>query len=64
MQIINRNKLKGAIAESGIKKQDLAVRLGISRQELSYKLSGQHSFNENQMVVLEGLFGREIFNLS
>lgn len=38
---MNMSKLKGKIAESGIKKKDLAEQFGLSVQAINKKLSGK-----------------------
>ncbi len=61
-QFINRNKLRGAIAESGMTPAKLAGILGITRQSVYSKLKGT-PFNENEIATLKELFGLGIFLL-
>lgn len=61
-QFINRNKLRGAIAESGMTPAKLADILGITRQSVYSKLKGT-PFNENEIATLKELFGLGIFLL-
>jgi len=61
-QFINRKKLRGAIAENGIKPAKLAEKLGITRQSVYSKIKGK-PFNENEIAILRDLFGLGIFLL-
>lgn len=63
MQFVNRSKLKGAIAEKGLKRSELADELGIKTPALSEKISGRRRFNENEMAILGHLFGKDVFFL-
>ena len=42
--MVNRNMLKGKIAEAGLTQTELAARIGIGYNTLSYKLNGKKSF--------------------
>lgn len=64
MQFVNRSKLKGAIAERGLKRCELADELGIKIPALSEKIAGRRRFNENEMAILAQLFGQDIFFLN
>jgi len=63
MQFVNRSKLKGAIAERGMKRNDLAEELCIKLPALSEKLAGRRRFNEEEMALLAQKFGKDIFFL-
>ena len=49
---MNLAKLQGAIAESRLKKKDIAKALGITPQALSAKLRGDVSINNDDAVKL------------
>lgn len=61
-QFVNRNKLRGAMAEYGIKSAELAERLSLTRQSLSTKLNGK-GFSEHEIATLKEVFGLTIFIL-
>ncbi len=63
MQFVNRSKLKGAIAEQGLKRSDLAEELCIKLPALSEKIAGRRRFNEDEMAILAQRFGKDIFFL-
>ena len=63
MQFVNRSKLKGAIAEQGLKRSDLAEELCIKLPALCEKLAGRRRFSEEEMAVLAQHFGKDIFFL-
>lgn len=63
MQFVNRSKLKGVIAERGLKRSELADELGIQIPALSEKIAGRRRFNENEMALLAQLFGKDVFFL-
>lgn len=62
-QFVNRNKLRGAIAEHGLTQGKVAAKLNISIQSLSTKMQGKYAFTENEIVALRDLFGLDIFIL-
>ena len=62
-QFVNRNKLRGAMAEHGLTHGQVAKKLNISIQALSNKMSGKYAFNEFEIVTLKDLFGLDIFLL-
>ena len=62
-QFVNRNKLRGAIAEHGLTQGKVAAKLNISIQSLSTKMQGKYAFTENEIVALSDLFGLDIFIL-
>lgn len=47
--MINRNKLRGLMAEQKITQTKLAQELGISFQSFNMKLNGKSTFNENEI---------------
>ena len=61
-QLINRRKLRGAMAENGIRPAKIAEKLGITRQSVYSKINGK-PFTENEIVALKDLFGLDIFLL-
>jgi len=60
---VNRNKLRGAMAEHRLTHGEVAKKLNITIQTLSNKMSGEYAFNEFEIVTLNGLFGLDIFIL-
>jgi len=48
----NTLKLEKAISESGLKKNHLAKKLGISRYALSLKINNENSFKAEEMYTL------------
>lgn len=62
-QFVSRNKLRGAMAEYGIKTTELAEKLNITKQTLYNKMKKNFSFTENEIAILKELFGLGIFHL-
>lgn len=58
---VNRSKLRGQISEKKIKKNDLIVKLGISRTAFYRKMNGKTNFTENEISILKAIFGNVIF---
>lgn len=51
-----RNELlREVIKDSGIKMSALAEKIGISRQSLSMKLSGERSFDQGEIMALKSV---------
>lgn len=46
-------KLKSVIEESGIKISALADKIGISRQSLYMKVSGERNFNQGEILAIK-----------
>jgi transcriptional regulator with XRE-family HTH domain len=53
--MVNTSKLKGLMAEKGIKITVLASKMGISRQALSLKLNGKIRFSLKDVSAITGL---------
>lgn len=49
---MNLSKLQGVIAESRIKKKDIAKALGISPQAFSAKLGGRSNITNDDAIIL------------
>jgi putative transcriptional regulator len=47
--MINRNKLRGLMAENSITQTELAKRLGISTNAFNMKINGKTSFTETEI---------------
>jgi transcriptional regulator with XRE-family HTH domain len=62
-QFINRNKLRGAMAEHGLTQVKVAEKLTITVQSLSGKMQGKYAFTESEIASLKDLFGLGIFIL-
>ena len=63
MQFVNRNKLKGAMAERGMTQVDLAQELNLNLANTNLKINGKRKFTEPEMYVLGQLFGTRVFFL-
>lgn len=50
---MNNDKLREVIQESGIKVSVLADKIGISRQSLHMKLSGERTFDQGEIMALK-----------
>lgn len=59
--LINRDKLKGQIAEKGVKASDIAKELGISRTAYYKRLNKGRNFKEDEIQKLQSIFGKVIF---
>jgi hypothetical protein len=59
--LIDRNRLKGKMAENSISKTELASYLGLSYGGLMKKISRNGLFNESEIRKLLALFGDYIF---
>lgn len=57
MNMINRNKLRGLMAEQKITQTKLAKELGISKNSLNTKINGKSVFNENEISKISNLLG-------
>lgn len=53
--MIKREKLEEAIAESGLSKKHIASKLGISRESLHNKVSGQNEFKASEIIKMTEL---------
>ncbi|MDR1585643.1 MAG: helix-turn-helix transcriptional regulator [Prevotellaceae bacterium] len=49
MNLINKNKLNGKIAENGLTQKSLAHIIGISKNSLCSKINGKSAFNVNEI---------------
>ncbi len=63
IDFVNREKLRGVMAEKGLKQNDIAKELGVSRSTFSQKMTGDNRFREHEIYILGKLFGKRIFNL-
>lgn len=61
MKFVDRTKLKIKLIESGMSIKDLADELCITYAGLYNKLSNNRDFNENEIFVLDKLFGKDVF---
>ena len=52
MSSIDRNRLKGKIAERGLTQRALSNYIGISENSLSGKISGKAPFNTNEILAI------------
>ena len=50
--VLNRNKLKGAIASAGMTQKELAAKIGMSENGFSLKLAGKSYFDAAQIVKI------------
>lgn len=50
--MINRNKLRGLMAERGIKQGELAKSIGISVNSFNMKLNEKSRFDENEIYLI------------
>jgi hypothetical protein len=55
--LVNREKLLGAMAEKKQHYGYVASTLGISKNSLSYKIKGKREFKESEIYTLVVLFG-------
>lgn len=53
--MVNREKLKAAIAASGVKRVAIAKRLGISLHALANKINGLSEFKLSEMLAIEDM---------
>jgi hypothetical protein len=69
-QNVDTDRLKTAIAESGLKSGFIAEQLGVSKQAFHAKVNGRSSFRASEVYVMCDLLklnkdqGREIFFLN
>lgn len=61
MNYVNREKLRRELFAKDVSVTDLAKKLGITRQSFYIKLKGKRDFKEDEIVILEGIFGKGIF---
>lgn len=62
--IINREKLKIAIAKKQMSLSQMSSIFGLSRSTLSRKIAGSRDFKEQEIWKLVEVFGRSVLNLS
>lgn len=60
---VNRNKLRGKMAENSYTQTTLSKELDICRQSLSDKLAGKSQFSESEIAILAKKFGEDVFYL-
>jgi len=64
MQFVNRTKLQTSMIERGLKIKDIAEELCVAYSCAYNKVKGYRDFNENELVVLDRLFGEDVFFLN
>lgn len=60
---VNRDKLRGLLAEQRLNQGDLAKLLGTNRVSVSNRLNGDTRFTENEISILAEKFGKSVFYL-
>ena len=60
-KLINRDKLRGLMAELKLTQDDLSKELGISRASFNYKMTCKLEFTEKEIALLRNKFGDIIF---
>lgn len=50
--MLNKNKLKGAIASAGLTQKELAARIGISENSFCNKMNGISYFDTHQILKI------------
>lgn len=60
---VNRDKLRGAMAEKSITQEELAHQLGICRTSLSQRMNEKKQFSELEIANLADIFGKDVFYL-
>lgn len=63
MQFVNRTKLQTSMLERGLKIKDIAEELCVKYSCAYNKIKGFRDFNENELVVINRLFGSDVFFL-
>ena len=58
--MINRNKLRGLMAEKNIKQGEMAEAIGISKNAFSMKLNEKSRFDENEVYMLSKLLNVDV----
>lgn len=59
--LINRDKLRGCMAEHRTTQEEIAVYLGITRASMNNKMTQKTDFNEKEIALLRNKFGDVIF---
>ena len=59
--LINRDKLRGKMAEVKMSQTCLASNLNITPSALTRKMKSSTDFNENEIYIMYKLFGSNIF---
>lgn len=60
---VNRDKLRGVLAEQRLNQNDLAIMLGTNRVSICNRLNGDTRFTETEISILAEKFGKSIFYL-
>lgn len=60
---VNRDKLRGLLAEQHLNQNDLAKMLGANRVGVSNRLNGNTRFTEAEISILAEKFGKSVFYL-
>ncbi len=55
--VLDKNRLKGAIASAGLTQNELASRIGISKNTLSSKMGGKGFFDTKQIDLICEVLG-------
>lgn len=58
--MINRNKLRGLMAEKNIKQVDMAEAIGISTNAFNMKLNEKSRFDENEIFAIAKRLGVDV----
>lgn len=59
--LINRDKIRGIMAEKRLTQEDVSDYLGISRASFNYKMTCKVEFTEEEIAKLRNRFGDIIF---
>lgn len=59
--LINRDKLRGCMAEQRTTQEEIADFLGITRASMNNKMTRKTDFNEKEITLLRKKFGDIIF---
>lgn len=60
-KLINRDKMRGCMAEQKLTQEDISEYLNISKQSLINKMLCRTEFTEDEIVLLQEKFGNVIF---
>ena len=60
---VNRDKLRGAMAERNMTQYDLARVLSLTLANTNLKINGKRRFTEGEIYLLGKEFGKDIFFL-
>jgi len=57
IKLLNKNKLRGAIVAAGMTQNEVAARIGISRNTFSAKVNGKTCFDSDQIEKICQIVG-------